>query len=190
MLIKKKQLLTATLMVALTAAVAVNWYYTNNTPISGNENVSQESYAGDSLLVAGTVKSEDNEINADELSAVNASASDTYFSQAKLKRDQSHDEIIDEIEDFADDDSIGQDEKSKVIQMLDEFKSNIKKESDIENLINAKAPGQVLVVINDGTGSVVVEKGVLNDTLVMQITDIFEKNTGISAENLTIIEAK
>lgn len=186
MLIKKKQLLTATLMIALTAAVAVNWYYTNNPPIAGSENTTEESYIGDSLLVAGTANNETEE----EIGAVNASASDTYFSQAKLKRSQSHDEIIDEIEDFVNDGSLSQDSKAEVVQMLDEFKNNIKKESDIENLINAKTSGQVLVVINDGTGSVVVEKGILNDTLVMQITDIFEKNTGISAENLTIIEAK
>ena len=190
MLIKKKQLLTATLMIALTAAVAVNWYYTNNVPKVGAEDVSQESHVGDSLLVAGTVISNEETDFGDEISSVSTNSSDTYFSQAKLKRSQSHDEIIDEIKDFIDDDSLAQNEKNEVSVMLEEFKNNIKKESDIENLINAKASGQVLVIINDGTGSVVVEKGILNDTLIMQITDIFEKNTGISAENLTIIEAK
>lgn len=193
MSVKKKQLLTATLLIALTAAVAVNWYYTNNSPIIGGEgtsDISENSSIGSSLLVAGTVNSDDASASEDSLLTAGNVSSDTYFSEAKLKRTQSHDEILEEIEDFADDDSLTADDKAAIVQMISDFKNSIKKETDIENLINAKISGQVLVVLNDGTGSVIVEKGTLNDTAIMQITDIFEKNTGISAENLTIIEAK
>ena len=190
MLIKKKQILTATLLIALTAAVAVNWYYTNNSPIVGTTDTSEESSLGDTLLVAGTVNNEENVSSVGDETSESTLSANNYFSQAKLKRSQSHDEIIEEIEDFIEDDSLSTENKNEISLMLSDFKDNIKRENDIENLINAKAGSQVLVVINDGTGSVVVEKGVLNDTLIMQITDIFEKNTGISAENLTIIEAK
>jgi hypothetical protein len=37
---------------------------------------------------------------------------------------------------------------------------------------------------------VILEKNTLNDTVILQITEIIEKNTNISAKNLTIIEAK
>lgn len=193
MSVKKKQLLTATLLIALTAAVAVNWYYTNNTPIIGNDSVSdysEENSLGNSLLVAGTVSNEDGTATEDSLQTAANMNTDTYFSEAKLKRTQSHDEILEEIEDFIEDDSLNAEDKSALTQMISDFKNNVKKETDIENLIKAKISGQVLVVLNDGAGSVVVEKGTLNDTVIMQITDIFEKNTDISAENLTIIEAK
>ena len=36
----------------------------------------------------------------------------------------------------------------------------------------------------------VLEKNTLNETIILQITEIIEKNTHISAENLTIIELK
>ena len=192
MSVKKKQLLTATLLIALTAAVAVNWYYTNNPPVAspdGITEISDENF-GNSLLVAGTVSDEYGLSDNESVETASITDSNTYFSQAKLKRSQSHDEIIEEIEDLLDDDSLSAEEKATVTLMLNDFKDAVKKETDIENLINAKTSGQCIVVINDGMGSVVVEKGALNDTLVMQITDIFEKNTGISAENLTIIEAK
>lgn len=186
MLIKKKQLLTATLLIALSAAVAVNWYYTNN-PIVSDGN-SEEYSIGDTLLVAGTVNSD---TSSDDMNITeNNESGDIYFSEAKLKRSRSHDEIIEEIEDFIEDESLVAEEKAEVSAMLSEFKDNVKKETDIENLINAKTSGEVLVVINGDSGSIVVEKGTLNDNLIMQITDIFEKNTGISPENFTIIEAK
>ena len=55
MIFKSKQVLAATLIVALGAAVAVNWYYTN-TP-STDEQVTTQAVSGnlgDSLYVGGT----------------------------------------------------------------------------------------------------------------------------------------
>ena len=49
---------------------------------------------------------------------------------------------------------------------------------------------ECLVIINDGSCQVILEKNTLNDLLILQITEIIEKNTEISSENLTIIEAK
>lgn len=191
---KKKQILTATLIIALTAAVAVNWYYTNNPIISPEEETtgySDSASLGDSLLVAGSSVKESTTASLDT-SDVSKSDTDAslYFSEAKVKRNQSHDEIIEEIEDFIDDDSISQEDKSEIVKMLNSFKDCVKKETDAENLIKAKIGSDCIVTVNDGTANVVVSKGVLNDTVIMQITDIFEKNTGILAENLTIIEAK
>ena len=37
MVIKSKQILTATLVIALAAAVAVNWYFTNNPDVLSGE---------------------------------------------------------------------------------------------------------------------------------------------------------
>ena len=59
-----------------------------------------------------------------------------------------------------------------------------------KNLIKAKTSSRCVVIINDGTCQVVMEKNSLNDTVILQITEIIEKNTNISAENLTIIETK
>lgn len=185
---KKKQLLTATLIIALSAAVAVNWYYTNNPVVSSDENTTAQyqETLGDSLLVAGSAVSGEESENEQSQS----NSEDAYFSEAKLNRTQKHDEIVEEIEDFLEDDSISQSDKSEIVNMLTAFKDNMKKETDTENLIKAKIGGECVVTINDDAGSVVVKKGTLNDTVIMQITDIFEKNTGISPENLTIIEAK
>ena len=74
--------------------------------------------------------------------------------------------------------------------MITDFQSQLKGETDCENLIAAKTAKDCLVVINEGACQVVLEKNTLNDMLILQITEIIEKNTEISAENLTIIELK
>ncbi len=190
MVLKSKQILTATLIVALGAAVAVNWYYTNTPELDGNSEITTQAVSGnlgDSLYVGGTTASDTSD--EESLSDEENNGSD-YFADAKLKRKQSHDAIIDSIKELADSENIDSDTKNRITVMLSDFQSDIKSETDAENLIKAKVGGECLVIINEGTCQVVLEENTLNDLLILQITEIIEKNTEISSENLTIIEIK
>ena len=191
MIFKSKQVLTATLIVALGAAVAVNWYYTN-TPDLGADTVTTQAVSGnlgDSLYVGGTTAASTTTDKSTQ-SSENSSSESEYFAQAKLKRQQSHDEIIDNIKDIIESDNLDSDTKKTVTLLLSDFQADIKTETDVENLISAKTAGECLVIINKGTCQVILKKNTLNDLLILQITEIIEKNTEISSENLTIIEAK
>ncbi len=190
MIFKSKQILTATLIVALGAAVAVNWYYTNNPDLSDEGKVTTQAVSGnlgDSLYVGGTTVAESTEDSAKTSEEAN---SEDYFAKAKLKRKQSHDEIIDSIEEISENDDIDSDTKKNITLLLNDFQTDIKTETDTENLISAKVGGECLVIINGGSCQVILEENTLNDLLILQITEIIEKNTEISSENLTIIEAK
>ena len=187
MVFKSKQVLTATLIVALGAALAVNWYYRNTPELSGDitttavEEVSGN--LGDTLYVAGTTAA-----------AVNTSKSKTdtqsYFADAKLKRTQKHDEAIDEINKIAQASNLDSETKNRLVVLASDYQTTLKCETDCENLITAKTAKECIVVINEGNCQVILEKNTLNDTLILQITEIIVKNTNISAENLTIIELK
>lgn len=191
MILKSKQIFTATLVIALAAAVAVNWYFTNNPDISGAaETTDSEQVSGnlgDSLYVGGTTSPQE---ETTQETAENAAETEKYFSEAKLKRTNSHDNIIDNIEDIIENEELSEADKSKIITMLSDFKRDIKCEADAENLIKAKTGSDCLVTINNGTCQVILQKNTLNDRLIIQITEIIKKNTNISAENLTIIELK
>ncbi len=187
LLIKKKQILTATLVIALVAATGVNWYYsqymtTGNVNETTTQNISGN--LGESLLVVGTTSPEDE--NATEVSA----DSKNYFAEAKLKRAEAEDEAIDAIEDILENPNLDTQQKQKVSVLLTDYTSKLKAQTDTENLIKAKTGSECLVIINEDKCQVILEKNTLNDTLILQITEIIEKNTNISAENLTIIEVK
>lgn len=187
LIIKKKQILTATLVIALVAATGVNWYYSQYmTTGTINETTTQSvsGNLGDSLLVAGTTASENE--NTTDVSA----DSKNYFSEAKLKRAEAEDEAIDAIEDILENPSLDTQQKQKVSSLLSDYTSKLKAQTDTENLIRAKTGSECLVIINEEKCQVILEKNTLNDTLILQITEIIEKNTNISAENLTIIEIK
>ena len=187
--VKKKQLMAATLIIALGAAVTVNWFY-NSKNSAGNNTTSYPEYSeggnlGDSILVAGTV-----EYIEDAEKVQNENDNSAYFSQAKLKRSESNDEILDLIDELAENEVLSALDITKLTESFEAYKTAIKCQTDAENLIYAKTGSECIVIINGNTCQVIMEKNTLNDTIIFQITEIIEKNTNISAENLSIIEIK
>ena len=165
-IIGKKQIVFFGLIVALAAAVYVNWYYTK--PISE--------------INRGTPAQE--ETTAENLGAaqyVNAGNSD-YFEAAELKRTQAHADAQSALTQVIED-------KQSARDALSKLSANIKSEAEIEILITAKTGGKALVALGD-TAEVVLAKGTLNDQSAVQIKEIIVNKTEISAEKITLVEVK
>lgn len=187
MILKKRQLLLATLVIALGAAVFINKYYTNpkvESAASDNSVTSPAAEEGANLGDARYVISTD--ITLDD-AAAQAQASD-YFSAAKLHRQTARDEAAEALNDIIKDSNSAPSAVEKAMEAMTEITEAITLESDIENLITAKIGCENLVIINSGNVEVIAENGSLDDTSVIQIKEIVTKQTGFAVENVTIIE--
>ncbi|MBQ4626060.1 MAG: SpoIIIAH-like family protein [Clostridia bacterium] len=188
MVIKKRQLLLATLIVALGAAVFVNWYYTKpDIEAAGNTSaskVSDEAQQGANLGDARYVISSDVTL---EDEAAQAQASE-YFASAKLRRQTAHDEAAEALNDIIKDSSSNTEAVKQATAALKELSDCMTLESDIENLISAKVGCENLVILNKGNAEIIVENGSLDDVTVVQIKEIAVKQTGYTVDNVTIIE--
>ena len=183
---KKRQILAASLVVALALAVAVNWYYTRTEPeTQGADQAEVQGRLGDSLLVAGTAQQD--ETGGTVQTAARAKQ---YFSDAKLQQAQARDEIRDEIEALMESDALDESGKDKLVRLLTTLDSRQKRQTDCETLIKAKLGGECVVVLGDETAQVVVEPGTVNKTTSLQIAEILAQHAQITSDNLTIIEAK
>lgn len=193
MIFKKRQVLMAALVVALGAAVFVNWYYTKqpqtvqtNSPVSSTQQDTENQEAatagnlGDAQFVSGTLPSSENKTTDEP----------EYFVQAKLDRTVAHDKAKETLQHTIDSSTADAESKKAASEALEKLSANIKKETDTENLIKAKISSGCVVVIDNGKAQVIVEKGKLNDTVVLQIKEIVIQQTGFTVENITIIEAK
>ena len=94
LLIKRRQLIMATLVVALGSAVFVNWYFTNSDGNTLEESETGSEYVqsiGEAKYVnsnkAGTTE------NQNEATPT-ASKNTDYFTTVKLKRTKAHDEAL------------------------------------------------------------------------------------------------
>ena len=186
--LKKKQFIAATMIIALGTAVTVNWFFNNNSldesEIDGTSSYTEGGNLGDSVLVAGTVEF------AEEKSSPEENDYNAYFVQAKLKRSESNDEILDLIDELTEKESLSALDIAKLSNSFEEYKTTVKCQTDAENLIHAKTGNECVVIINGDSCQVIMQKNTLNDTIIFQITEIIEKNTNISAEKLSIIEVK
>ncbi len=173
-ILKRRQLILATLVVALGAAVFVNWYYTGNNSLKQDEKTTESEYVQ----------------NLGEAKYVNAEATATdYFSEVKLNRQKTRDEALDKLNTSLKNVKTGTDEAKAITASIDELTSQIKQENDIESLITAKISGECVVVITDGSAQVVVKKGALNEESALQIMDIVTTNTKLDATNIKITES-
>jgi len=186
---KKRNLLLATLVVALACAVFVNWYYTRppadedasagapTTSVRDNQQVN----LGDAQYVGS--------VSGDE-AAVAANASAEYFASAKLRRQNAQDKAKETMSKVIADSKADDKAKESANKALAELAAIIKKEADIENLISAKLSGDCVVILSGESVEVIVQGGKLNDQSALQIKDICVRQTKLPANAVTVVEQK
>lgn len=179
MIIKKKQIVTATLALALGAAVFVNWYYTKpqSQATANTENTtkySERENLGDAQYVSATTAKQSNET----------------LSDFKLKRDAAHDKAKEMYNSVIKDQKSSDKAVTEATDSLRQLSDTIKDEADLENLIKAKTSAESVVIIDGDICQVIVPKGLLNDNLSLQIKELVINQTKISSKNITIIELK
>ncbi|MBQ8229042.1 MAG: SpoIIIAH-like family protein [Clostridia bacterium] len=172
--IRKKQIAMSAMVMALGAAIFINWYYTKpQAQPTGEEvstSVSQQSESlGDAQYVAAT-------------------ANDDEFASFRLERQTAHDKAEETLNKVIKDSASSQAAVSEATEKLAELTQSIKRESDLETLIKAKTGSGCVVIIDANEVKVVVEKDVLTEGVTMQIKDLVLNQGDFSPENITIFE--
>lgn len=181
-IIRKRQIIMAALVLALGSAVFVNWYFTRPemqaTEVEGKEPQSY-SVIGDAQYVSSSGEKGNTEI----------AASDALSSQ-RTQRSKAHDEAFEMLNEVINSSTASASAVDKAAQQLADLTSAIKLESDIDALINAKCGFGCITTIGDSGVQIVCEKGTLSSTSILQIKEIVMKHTEFDAENITIFENK
>ena len=189
MLIKRRQLIMAALVVALGSAVFVNWYFTSSEGDVKGESAPTNEYV-QNLGEAKYVNSDKvGTSDVTEKAEAAASKNTDYFASVKLKRTKAHDDALEKLKALLKEAPEGSKGAEEIANEIEKLSSTIKLEADIEALISAKLKCECVVMINGDNAEVVVKKGTLNDSAIMQIMDAFLTNTVIKAENIKISEA-
>ncbi len=181
-IVKKRQLILATLILALGVAVFINWYY--NKPA-----VRQSSVVSETTVTSKNLSEEDMS-QIGEAQLVNSDSVNEYFTTARLNRTKAHEDALEALNEIIKDSSSSPEAVVSAEKALEEISRTIKLENDLENLITAKTGSECVVAINEGKAQVIVNKNTLNDTISTQIIDIIASHANIFSENITLIETK
>ncbi len=179
-LLKKRQLILVTLVLALGAAVFVNWYYTkpivaadgSTIPVTQVAATQNEDHLGDSLYVHNPY----------------SSSSGEYFAGAKLKRSAAHDEAKETLNDIITNSKADAKAVADASKALQALANSIKLEGDCESLITAKTGSECIVTIGDGNVQAVLGGEPIDGAMAMQIKEILLEKTGYGADQISIVE--
>lgn len=184
MVIRKKQLLAVTLIIALGAAVFVNWYY--NRP--GSKAVSAPQVSAEAKESGERELGEARYVISADVTQVDGPDSEVFFPAAKEKRSQAHSEAAEKLNSVIKDSAASSSAVKEAVEKLGSLADNIEKEAELENLLKAKLGCEVLAVIGDGTVKIVVGKNGVDASSAVQIQETVSSATGINGEKVSIIE--
>lgn len=170
MIIRKKQIILASLVMILGIAIYLNWQFSDS---------------GNMLSVSNQLKAAK---NYGEAQLVN-NLSD-YFAQAAINRKKAHDEAAEKIKALLSDNTLNQKEKSEITTKALSLAKIVDTEGKIENLIKAKGFSECLVYFDDQKANVIVKTEGLVPSQVAQIKDIIVSQGNIKPENISIVEVK
>ena len=174
-LLEKRQLILAGLVVMLGLAVFVNWYFTGTKTELNPEGAS----AGEAL-----------DENANGVARYASAGEADYFAAAKLNRATAHSEAMEQLEAVVASADENSETAAAARASIDALSTAVKQESDMETLITAALGGDCVAVVADNSVDVVVSSGTLTDDAVLQINDIIHKVCGTQYENVRISAAQ
>ena len=186
----KRNAVVLAIVLFVGVAVYLNWSYNNQLTGEGSgTDGSDGKVLGQTTLVNGVDEEQDGETAEGQTEEETGSG---YFASARLNRQQARDSALELLQEAAADEKADQkvvDEANASIQtMADDTLS----EAQVENLVTAKGYGDCVCFIGeDGVNLVVssTDQG-LSETDIAKIVEIVREETGLSADQIKIIETK
>ena len=166
MVLGKRQIVLAALVMGLGCAVYLNWEYTKMDTSMG-------------AAVAETGK------NYGDAQFVSSEKQDAYFAEAKLSRTKSRDEAAEALGEMLADAALESEQKAELAMKAAQ---SIEVEGKMENLIQAKGFDECMVYYDTDRVDIVVKTKGLTDDEVMQMRDIAIRETSVPVENISIVE--
>lgn len=180
----KKQLVLASLVLALGAAVYLNWQFagTGKLPV-GDSSSGTSSQLGAAQLVNNAYV----ETVTDNLEgSTQTNAKTDSFAQARLDRQSSRDQALELLDSVLEDVNADSEAKKAAVEQASAMAQNILKESNVEGLVKAKGYEECVAYLAEDQCSVLVS-GELKDTDMLIVQEVVMEQTGLSAEKITII---
>lgn len=177
MLVGKRQIILLALVLALGAAVYLNWEYakldSEITPTMGGTEVQEVKNYGDAQFVSDDMES---------------TYGEAYFTEAKVSRTRSRDEAIETLAELLKDAELSTEQRTELALKAAELAKSIEVEGKIENLIKSKGFADCMVYYDTERVDVIVKTTGLTEAEVMQMRDIIVRETSMAAENISIVE--
>jgi stage III sporulation protein AH len=174
LIVGKRQIILAALILGLSIAVYLNWQYADLGGLELTGTVEGGKNYGDAQYVDGTVSSE----------------TDAFFAEAKLSRTRSRDEATEALNTLLQDQTLSTEQRATFAMKVSAIADAVQAESKIENLIKSKGFNECIVYFDAENVDVIVRTEGLLANEVAQMKDIILQEVSVPVENISIVEIK
>lgn len=189
----KRQVVLAALVLALGAAVYLNWQFSDNNDLLATNVVQSTKELGEAKYVNTAAKSSSqdktDEKSDSDVQTISEKANE-YFAKATASRQKARDEASDMIKEILNDVKSSDEVKAEAVKKAAETAQIIQQETNIENLVKSKGFSDCIAFIQNGECSIVVSADGLDSNSAITIKDIVSGQSGISFDKIKITEAK
>lgn len=202
MVLKKKEIIAASLVVLIGVAGYLNWSYQDTIRVQDGESyvetgkkLGEAQYVSSDTVAEETAVTEDNGEQATDSQESNvtvetASDSGNYFEQAKMNKETSRSKSLEILNQTAENESFDADVRKKAGDKILEEANNVQKESEIESIAQSKGYSEICVYVDGSEANIMVRKDGFSDEDVVKLTSIATEQLKISAQNIKIVEVK
>jgi stage III sporulation protein AH len=188
MIIGKRQIILAALVLGLGVAVYLNWQYSSleSDFAAANAHQNDGQHYGEAQFVTSPQA-----LDGAAFVSQNISEPDTgeaFFVEAKISRQKARDEAVETLAFMLADAELTNDQRTSLAMRAGDLAASIEAEGKIENLIKAKGFSDVMVYYDTQRADIMVRTSGLVSEDVMKIKDIVLNETSIPVENISIIE--
>ncbi len=186
----KRQLILASLVVALGAAVYLNWQFSENKNFGTTDILEPTRELGEARYVNSAHIDNSGENDTNNSAHSSDENSKKYFALAESNRQKAREESEEKLKSLASESNINAEIKNEINKQIEEIAKNNQQETNIENLVKAKGFEECIASIQNGECSVIVSKGNLDENSAIVIRDIVSGQAAIPYDKIKIVEAK
>ena len=220
MVLKKKELIAASLVVLIGMAGYLNWSYQDTVRVTDGESyIETGKKLGEAQYVSGvdenvedtaaeagteetteadnTAETENAEGNIEsEETAAEAAGVETvtdtggYFEQARLNRETSRSKSLEILNSTAENTNFDEETRQKAGDKIIETAANVEHENAMESLAQSKGYSEICVYVDEGMANIMVRKPDFGDEDVVKLTEMATETLNISANNIKIVEVR
>lgn len=210
MKIQKRHILMASLVLALGAAVYLNWQFTGNSDmlsVDASKKLGEAQYVNgditdetqeagifDSIFGGEDDKSTDSTeetTEGEDTTAVKAELTEeqiSYFSTVRTDREQTQSKVLEDAKEVLSLSENSEEAKEEAAESVSQLEKLILAQSNIENLLKAKGFTDVVCFISDEGCNVVVASQNMDDNGSLLVKDAVMSQLDMGSEQIKIIQ--
>lgn len=205
MMIRKKELIAASLVVLIGVAGYLNWSYQDTVSVKdGASYIETGKKLGEAQYVTAPEEVEEETKGADDVLQPSEETEETsenaqvetvnddggYFEQARLDKETSRSKALEILNQTASNENFDEDVRKKAGEKVISTAEHTEQEAEIESIAQSKGYSEICVYIDDSSATVTVRKDGFSAEDVTVLCELVTAHSNIAANDIRIVEVK